>query len=104
MKKLALIFAMGAMMSFGTVNSPSAILHAQTTIHQDNRVEIVPEDLPQKVKEAILDDEELKTMPITKAYKVTDMDGSITYEAHFGMEEETIVKKYDEEGEEITEE
>ncbi|GGF20526.1 hypothetical protein GCM10011339_05700 [Echinicola rosea] len=92
---------MGAMMYFGTVTTPSLNLHAQTSIHQDNRVEIVPEDLPLKVKEAILDDEELKTMPITKAFKVTDMDGSVTYEAHFGMEEETIVKKYDEEGEEI---
>lgn len=91
-------------MYLGTVNTTSNSLHAQTTLHQDSRVEIVPEDLPQKVKESILDDEELKAMPITKAFKVTDMDGTVTYEAHFGMEEETIVKKYDDEGKDITDE
>ncbi|QDH78603.1 hypothetical protein FKX85_05980 [Echinicola soli] len=68
----------------------------------DQREEISPEDLPKKVVQAVLDSEETNGRVVSKVFKVTESDGTVHYEIKFGTEEESLIKKYDEKGKEIT--
>ncbi|GAB3664962.1 hypothetical protein GCM10028791_40670 [Echinicola sediminis] len=100
MKKLALVFAFGVV-TFAGVQAAPQISNTMVEQTLQGKVEIQPEDLPQAVKETILDSEETKTLPISKAYQVTDAEGEVTYEVTFGIEEEATTKTYDAEGKEI---
>ncbi|WP_157492909.1 hypothetical protein [Echinicola pacifica] len=100
MKSLALIIAMGSL-SFATTQANTIVEKEPITYRaQDSKVQIEPEELPQKVKESILDNEEVKMLPVSEAFKVTDQQGEVSYEVQFGMEE-TVIKTYDEEGNEL---
>lgn len=101
MKKLILILAIGGLAYTNVHAQPHPVKFDRHLIFQDTRLEILPEDLPSKVKEAILEDEETKAAPVSKAFKVTAEDGTITYELTFGLEEESFEKKYDADGNEI---
>ncbi len=103
MKKLAFVFALGAFTIAGVQAAP-LISNVAITQSQEGREEIQPEDLPQEVKDTILESEETKTLAISKAYKVTDAEGTVTYEVTFGVEEEAITKTYDDQGKEVVEE
>jgi len=100
MKKLALVFALGTFVFAGVQAAPQ-ISNTEIVQSQQGKVEIEPEDLPQAVKDTILDSEETKSLPISNAYQVTDAEGEVTYEVVFGVEEESITKTYDSEGKEI---
>lgn len=102
MKKLALVIALGTF-AFAGVQAAPQISNLETVQTLQDRVKIEPEDLPQVVKDTILDSEETKSLTISEAYQVTDAEGTITYEVTFGVEEEALTKKYDSEGNEITE-
>ncbi|MDN3668932.1 hypothetical protein QWY93_06285 [Echinicola jeungdonensis] len=103
MKKLALVFALGAFTFAGVQAAPvfSNVAVIQTV---EDKVEIEAENLPQAVKDTILGSEETKALAISKAYQITDAEGTLSYEVVFGMEEDALTKKYDAEGKEISEE
>ncbi len=67
-----------------------------------DRIKINPEDLPEPVKKAIAENEEVNHLQISQAFKVTD-DDKVHYVVTFGLENESITKKYDSEGGEIEE-
>ncbi|MBD8487742.1 hypothetical protein IFO69_03170 [Echinicola sp. CAU 1574] len=103
MKKLALIFALCA---FTVAGAQASVLMPQlnvTKVIQD-KIEIAPEDLPQAIKDTIVENDETKDLTISNAYQLTDAEGNVTYKVKFGMEEESITKEYDAEGNEIVEE
>ncbi|GGZ36823.1 hypothetical protein GCM10007049_32750 [Echinicola pacifica] len=88
-------------LSFATTQANTIVEKEPITYRaQDSKVQIEPEELPQKVKESILDNEEVKMLPVSEAFKVTDQQGEVSYEVQFGMEE-TVIKTYDEEGNEL---
>ncbi|WP_200975409.1 hypothetical protein [Echinicola sp. 20G] len=102
MKKLALVFAL-SIFAFAGAQASTSIENTVITQSVLDRVEIKPMDLPEDVKDTILESEETKSSPISKAYEVTDTKGKVHYEVTFGIEEEAITKKYDFKGNDITE-
>lgn len=101
MKKLALVFAL---YSFALVGANAHSISNKTLIIstlQDNKNEIEPQDLPKAVKETILSKEKTKSLPIYKAYEITDTSGAIIYEISFGLEKIEFTKKYSKKGNEL---
>ncbi len=102
MKKIALIIALGAF----TVAGVQAIENMETSVavYQElaqDKAEIKPEDLPQAVKDTILESEDTKDLVISKAYQITDEEGNVHYKVVFGEDEDAVTKKYDAEGNEV---
>jgi hypothetical protein len=103
MKKTAMIIAclfLGVSLSqaMPPINDPAV---GTFELMQD-KVKINPEDLPEPVKKAIAENDEVNHLQVSQAYKVTD-DDKVYYEVTFGLENESITKKYDSEGGEIEE-
>ncbi|WP_186755769.1 hypothetical protein [Echinicola salinicaeni] len=105
MKKLALVLALGTF-TFAGVQASNIPTDPEFNLVQSfqDKEEIKAEDLPQAVKDTITESEETQSLTITKAYKMLNIDGTVTYEVKFGMEEDAVTKKYDAEGNEIIEE
>jgi len=105
MKKLTLIIAFGvfAIVAVNVQASPTLIEEQTIQVLQD-KVEISPEDLPQAIKDAIAENDEIKDLTISKAYQLTDDEGNVIYKVKFVDGENTITKKYDAEGNEIVKE
>lgn len=77
------------------------VLQADQVQIQQEKTEIDQKELPQKVKEAIIEGKETSTLKISKAWKVTEADGKISYEVTFEKASGAFIKEYDEEGKEI---
>ncbi len=103
MKKIALIFALGAFTFAGIQAAPVVKSNVALVQEVQDENEIKPEDLPQAVKDTIAEKEETKDQTIAKAYQITDEQGNVEYKVVFGTEEEGFSKKYDAEGNEIVE-
>ncbi|WP_186754594.1 hypothetical protein [Echinicola salinicaeni] len=101
MKKLALVFALN---TFALVGADADSISNKTLIispFQDNKNEIEPQDLPKAVKETILSKEKTKSLPIYKAYEITDTSGDRIYKISFGLEKIEFTKKYNKKGNEL---
>ncbi|UCS94453.1 hypothetical protein KZP23_05345 [Echinicola marina] len=105
MKRLALVLALGTF-AFAGVQASTIKTDNEFNLVQivQDKEEIKAEDLPQAVKDTITESEETQALTISKAYKMLNADGTVTYEVQFGMEEDAVTKKYDAEGNEIIEE
>ncbi|MEP0710456.1 hypothetical protein [Algoriphagus sp.] len=105
MKKVLL---MSAMLVAGAAMATPAVLQENVNpmeqIAQQEKVKIEAEALPDAVKTAIAANEEVKALPITEAFQITQLDGKFHFEVIFDNgTEEKLTKKYDQEGNEITE-
>ncbi|AEL28303.1 hypothetical protein [Cyclobacterium marinum] len=99
MKKL--ILSIAAMTVFAFANAGTAIVPVSQEWYQET-TKIDPESLPDKVKEAIQNDLELKDLKISEAHQVTE-EGSVNYLVKFESTTpgEEIKKKFDAMGKEI---
>ncbi|WP_460544813.1 hypothetical protein, partial [Echinicola sediminis] len=97
MKKLAIIIAFGAFTLLEVQASPVLLEERVSQVLQD-KIEILPEDLPQAVKDSIEEGETTKDLTIYKAYQLTDDEGNVIYKVKFGEGEDIITKNYDAEG------
>ncbi|WP_186756187.1 hypothetical protein [Echinicola salinicaeni] len=102
MKKYVFILAIGMLISSG-LQAMEILPTVNVELSDQDKVEILPEDLPQPVKDAIADSDETKDWTISKVYQMTDDEGSVIYKVMFGEGEESITKKYNAEGKEIKE-
>ncbi|WP_215226230.1 hypothetical protein [Echinicola shivajiensis] len=103
MKKLALVFALNTFALIGadadSISNKTPIIH----LLQNKKNEIEPQDLPKAVKETILSKEKTKSLPIYKAYEISNSSGDIIYEISFGLEKIEFTKKYNKKGNELEE-
>lgn len=102
MKKLMLILALGTFGLTSVQAAPNLLSVNVEQPYQDDKIEIDEADLPQAIKDAILNDSELEDLEIDKVYQVTK-DNQLFYKVKFdgGAFGEDVTKKYDATGKEI---
>ncbi|WP_194777613.1 hypothetical protein [Pararhodonellum marinum] len=99
-----------AMMLFGGTQLPgdattTNMISFEQTVQkkQDkDKKEIMADELPQAVRTSIAQHTEVRALPISKAWKMTKDDGKVYYKVDFGQGEETMSKKFNEDGTEVT--
>jgi hypothetical protein len=102
MKKSMLFAAMFATgVAFASPLQPTSLTTMSIEI-QEGKVKIEPDTLPDPVKTALANDEEVKSLTIAEAWQWTLPDGSFNFEVVFDNgTEEKLSKKYDKDGNEI---
>ncbi|UCS93650.1 hypothetical protein KZP23_01005 [Echinicola marina] len=101
MKKIAIVFVLSSFILTGANAYPIPNQSPILNLLQSNKNEIEAQDLPKAVKETILSKEKTKSLPIYKAYEITDASGKTIYEISFGLEKVEFEKKYNEKGDEL---
>ena len=109
MKKLMLSLAVMGFLAFETVQAQTKALPNQEAVEQQEAAEqettkIDPESLPEKVKEAIQGNDEVKELKITEAHHIMEESQAFYVVKFEGNEEgEEVKKKFDAMGEEVKE-
>ncbi|MFD2202478.1 hypothetical protein [Shivajiella indica] len=70
-------------------------------INDQEKVQLDPNHLPEKVKNTIENNEEIKDLPITQAWQIIEEDGTSHFKVKFDIGGEELIKIYDPEGKEI---
>ncbi|WP_373399564.1 hypothetical protein V8V91_07635 [Algoriphagus halophilus] len=103
MKTLILVSAM-LFTGVALASPPIALekINPTTVSIRQDKMKIEAESLPKAVKNSIAEDDLVKSLPIDKAFQLTQLDGTFLFEVKFddGTDEQ-ITKKYDQEGNEI---
>ncbi|MBN3583317.1 hypothetical protein JYB64_13035 [Algoriphagus aestuarii] len=103
MKKVLLMSAM--LVTGAAMATPQFMLNNGTSVEaiaQQEKVKIEADALPDAVKAAIAESDEVKALPIAEAFQITQLDGTFHFEVIFDNgTEEKLTKKYDQEGNEI---
>ncbi|SHM90933.1 hypothetical protein SAMN04488057_104329 [Cyclobacterium lianum] len=103
MKKLMLSLAAMSLLAFAGINAETVKSVDQVMVQETTKID--PESLPEKVKEAIQNDEAVKNLKIKEAHQVME-DAAVFYLVKFEGEtpEGEVEKKYDNMGKEVKEE
>ncbi|MFC4874240.1 hypothetical protein [Negadavirga shengliensis] len=101
MKKIMLALIMAGFVTVATAPTQAMSETGVETIFQE-KTNIDPENLPERVKEAIQNDAAVSSSPITEAQQVTK-DNQVYYVVKFGKDAEgnDVKKKFDATGKEI---
>lgn len=71
---------------------------------QEEKTQIKPDALPDPVKQTIVGDETLKAFPVSEAWQIKSVDGTMTFKVAFDNgTADKLWKTYDPEGNEIKE-
>lgn len=102
MKKLMLSLAAMSVLAFAGINAETVKSADQVMIQETTKID--PENLPEKVKEAIQNDEAVKDLTIKEAHQVME-EAVVFYLVKFEGEtpEGEVKKKYDAMGKEVNE-
>lgn len=109
MKKLMLSIAVMGFLAFATVQAQTPALPNQEGVELQEEVEqettkIDPETLPEKVKEAIQGNDEVKDLKIAEAHHIIEENHAFYVVKFEGtVEGEEVKKKFDAMGEEVKE-
>ncbi|MBD3631269.1 hypothetical protein [Cyclobacterium sp.] len=103
MKKLMLSLAAMSILAFAGINAETVKSEDQVLVQETTKID--PESLPEKVKEAIQNDEAVKDLKIKEAHQVME-EASVFYLVKFEGDtpEGEVEKKYDNMGKEVKEE
>jgi len=71
--------------------------------HDQDRIRIATDDLPEMVRRSIHEGDEVRDLRIAEAYQITNDEGELHYEVHFDRDGERVTKKYDAQGNEVRE-
>lgn len=98
---LSAMFVLGTAAMAAPNTSINQITSLENSIQQE-KVKIEAEALPEAIKTAIAADEELKSLSISEAFQITQLDGTFHFDVIFenGTEEKLIVK-FDQNGNKI---
>lgn len=101
MKKLMLALAVVGVVGFTTVQTQAVNVDGIESIFQE-KTKIDPENLPEKVKEAIQNDAAVRSSQITEAHQVME-DNQVYYVVKFDRDAEgnEATKKFDATGKEV---
>lgn len=97
---IGMIFAAGLIASpvFG---QEMALTQTKVQIQEQEKTKLAPEDLPNPIKAAIMNDEGLKGLQIKEAWHIVDQSGEAHYKLIFDQNGNDLVKKYKADGTEI---